>query len=80
MLDVALTESAIDTILREKLFTENSYEYRFRDPQFVEQILNQLKAANLIHSYWSNEKSNLYWELSKKGELVRNEMILIKKS
>ncbi len=80
MLDVSLTESAIDTILREKLFEGGSYGYSFRDPQFVKQILNQLKAANLLYSSWSNENSKLYWGLTKKGELVRNEMILIKES
>lgn len=80
MLDVALTESAIDAILREKLFTGDSYKYSFCDPQFVKQILNQLKAAKLLYSSWSNEKSNLFWGLTKKGELVRDEMILIKES
>lgn len=80
MLDVSLTESAIDGVLREKLFTEDSYAYSFRDPQFVKQILNQLKAANLLYSSWSDEKSRLYWGLTKKGESVRNEMILIKES
>lgn len=80
MLDVSLTESAIDTILREKLFAEDSYYYTFRDPQFVKQILSQLKAVNLLYSTWSEKKSNLYWGLTKKGEKTRNEMILIKRS
>lgn len=78
MLDVSLTESAIDTVLISKLFPEASYKYSFRDPQFVKQILNQLKAANLLCSSWSNKNSNLYWQLTKKGEFVRNEMTLIK--
>lgn len=80
MLDVSLTESAIDTILRQKLFAEDSYAYSFRDPQFIKQILNQLKAANLLYSSWSDEKSRLYWGSTKKGELVKNEMVLIKES
>lgn len=78
MLDVSLTESAINAILREKLFIEKSEVYSFRDPQFVKQILNQLKAANLLYSSWSDKKSSLYWGLTKKGELVRNEMTLKK--
>ena len=80
MLDVSLTESAIETILREKLFTEASYTYSFRDPQFVKQILSQLKATNLLYSTWSDKNSKLYWGLTNKGEIVRNEMILIKGS
>jgi len=79
MLDVSLTETAIGGVLLEKLFPEDSYKYSFRDPQFVKQILNQLKEGNLLYSSWNEERSALFWGLTKKGELVRNEMILIKK-
>ena len=80
MLDVALTESSVDKILRSKLFGENSYWYSFCDPQFVKQILYQLKAAGLLYSSWSKDKSTLFWGLTKKGVLTRDQMMLIKKS
>ena len=80
MLDVALTESSVDKILRSKLFGENSYWYSFCDPQLVKQILNQLKAAGLLYSSWSKDKSTLFWGLTKKGVLTRDQMMLIKKS
>ena len=78
MLDVSLSEKAIDTILRQQLFGENSYLYSFNDPQFVKQILNQFKEANLLYSNWSKEKATLYWGLTTKGMRVRNDMIVIK--
>lgn len=80
MLDVALTESSVDKILRSKLFGENSHWYSFCDPQFVKQLLNQLKAAGLLYSSWSKDKSTLFWGLTKKGVLTRDQMMLIKKS
>lgn len=79
MLDVVLPESGIDKILRSKLFGENFYWYSFCDPQFVKQILNQLKAAGLLQSSWSKDKSTLFWGLTKKGVLTRDQMMLIKK-
>lgn len=78
--DVGLTETGIDNILRSKLFGEDSYWYSFDDPQFVKQILNQFKAAGLLHSSWNKSKSTLFWSLSKKGVLTRDQMMLIKKS
>lgn len=80
MLDVGLTETGIDNILRSKLFGEDSYWYSFDDPQFVKQILNQFKAAGLLHSSWNKSKSTLFWSLTKKGVLTRDQMMLIKKS
>ena len=80
MLDVGLTETGIDNILRSKLFGEDSYWYSFDDPQFVKQILNQFKAAGLLHSSWNKSKSTLFWSLTKKGVLTRDQMLLIKKS
>lgn len=78
--DVGLTETGIDNILRSKLFGEDSYWYSFDDPQFVKQILNQFKAAGLLHSSWNKSKSTLFWSLTKKGVLTRDQMMLIKKS
>lgn len=58
----------------------HSYWYSFDDPQFVKQILNQFKAAGLLHSSWNKSKSTLFWSLTKKGVLTRDQMMLIKKS
>lgn len=38
------------------------------------------KALGLIYSKWSNDKSNLYWGLTTKGEIERNKMILVAKT
>lgn len=74
------TKNFLDNILRSKLFGEDSYWYSFDDPQFVKQILNQFKAAGLLHSSWNKSKSTLFWSLTKKGVLTRDQMMLIKKS
>lgn len=79
MLDVGLAEAGIDNILRIKLFGENSYWYSFNDSQFVKQILNQFKAAGLLHPSWNKSKSTLFWNLTKKGVLTRDQMMLIKR-
>ncbi len=79
MLDVSISEKSIDIILRSKLFGEESYLYSFSDPQFVKQILNQFKEARLIYSSWGNQNSTLFWGLTKKGKLVRNDMLLLKR-
>ena len=78
MMDVALTEKGIEICLLTNLFPEKSYNYSFVDTQSVKKILNQLKALNLLYSSWSEDKSNLYWGLTPKGELERNKMILVR--
>ena len=78
MLDVSITEKKIDAILLSKLFGEDSYLYSFVDPQFVKRILNQFKEAGFIYSSWSEQNSTLFWGLTKKGKLVRNDMLLLK--
>lgn len=78
MLDVSISENNIDKILCRKLFGD-SYSHSFSDPQFVKQILNQFKEAGLIYSSWDNQSSTLFWGLTKKGKLVRNDMLLLKR-
>lgn len=78
MMDVALTEKGIESCLLTNFFPEQSYSYSFVDTQLVKKILNQLKALNLLYSSWSEDKSNLYWGLTPKGELERNKMILVR--
>lgn len=77
MMDVTITEKKIDVALREALFGEDSFLYSFQDKQLVKRILNQLKALNFVYSQWSDKESNLYWGLTPKGELTRNNMILV---
>lgn len=78
MMDVALTEKGIESCLLTNFFPGKSYNYSFVDTQLVKKILNQLKALNLLYSSWSEDKSNLYWGLTPKGELERNKMILVR--
>ena len=78
MMDVALTESGIESALITNLFPKYSFNYKFTDTQLVKKILNQLKALNLLYSNWSDDKSNLFWGVTTKGELERNKMILVR--
>lgn len=77
MMDVGLTEKAIESSLITNLFPKEPHSYSFTDKQLLKIILVQLKSLGFLYSNWSNEKSNLYWGLTKKGELERNKMILM---
>ena len=77
MLDVSISEEAIEKALLNSLFG-NSMLYSFSDKQFVKKVLNQLKALNLISSHWDNDHSILYWELTTRGKKLRDENTLIK--
>ena len=78
MMDVALTESGIESALITNLFPQYPHNYKFTDTQLVKKILNQLKALNLLYSNWSDDKANLFWGVTTKGELERNKMILVR--
>ena len=69
------TKSAILSAINRQFFNGDAY---FSDHQFLKRLLNQLKALNLLYSFWSKEKSSLYWGLTTKGQKVRDDMILIR--
>jgi hypothetical protein len=75
MLDVTIAESEIFNAIKFKMFTGNTF---FADHQLVKRIMNQFKALGLVYSFWSKEKSNLYWGLTTKGQKVRDDMTLIR--
>jgi DNA-binding PadR family transcriptional regulator len=59
-------------------FCDPKYSCSFTDSQIIKKILNQLKELNLISSNWSDEKNNLFWELTPIGKKTKNDMLLIK--
>ncbi len=77
MLDVAITEQSILNSIIFNLISKNNKIY-LNDNQLIKRILNQFKSLDLITSYWSAEKSVLFWKLTKKGKKVRDDIILIK--
>lgn len=79
MLDVSISEYAVENTLNDSLFANISTSCYFSDKQFVKRVLLQLKAVGLVYSKWSKDKSNLFWGLTSKGEQVRDRLILIKK-
>lgn len=78
MLDISISESRIETVIHH--LVDSSQTVYFNDEQIIKRILNQLKELNLLNSKWSDKAKQLYWGLTKKGEKVRNEMILVKKA
>ena len=78
MLDVAISEEAVDIVLRRNFFGEESIHYTLLDGLDVKTILAQLKALGLVYSEWSKEQSALFWGLTPKGTVTRNKMILVR--
>ncbi len=77
MLDVAVAEKIIVKAIKSKLFKEDNDIY-FSDSQIVKQVLMQLSELKLIYSFWSDSKSTLFWNLTEKGEKLRNDYLLIR--
>ena len=75
MMDVMITETRIESVL--KSLINSGYSIHI-DEQIVKRIMNQLRGLNLVMSNWSEEKKILFWGLTKKGEKLRDDMILIK--
>ncbi len=76
MMDVSITENSVSDVIKKKIIGSDSF---FSDHQLVKRILNQFRALGLVNSFWSNEKSALFWGLTNKGKKVRDDMIFIKK-
>lgn len=79
MLGVAINEPAIEMAIKNHFFSSGMVIY-LDDQQFVKKVLNQFRALNLIYSQWNEESKNLFWGLTKRGNKVRDDLILIKKS
>lgn len=77
MMDVAITEEMALNAIKSHMFSSTHDKY-FKDKQLIKRLLNQFKALGLLYSSWSNEKSNLFWGLTPKGQKVRDDMILIR--
>lgn len=79
MMEVSVNEEGLSDILRKKIFQREWALCSFEDPQFVKQILNQFKALGLVMASWNPDRTTLFWELTEKGEQIRDDMLLIKK-
>lgn len=79
LMDVAMREHGIASAIKNK-FLASYFLADFDDKQFVKKILNQFKVLGLVCSYWSKDKSSLYWSLTEKGSKMRDDMTLIRKS
>lgn len=77
MLDVMITESSIERVIKNKLLP-SEYSCYFNDPQLVKKILNQLKELKLIKSRFSDNKSELFWGVTPKGAKIRSDITLYK--
>lgn len=78
MMDVSVIESVITKALEQHLPIPHRYP-TIDDGQFIKRTLNQFRAAGLLFSSWSKESKKLYWGLTAKGRLVRDDIILIRK-
>lgn len=78
MLGCSISERSINNCLIEYLFggTSASIYYSFSDSLIIKRILLQLEALGLIQSHWSTEAKALFWQLTTKGVLTRNRLIL----
>jgi len=76
MMDVMITEDVIsNAILHNVLGLSDGY---IDDHQLIKIIMNQLKALGLVYSNWNDKHSSLYWGLTTKGQMVRDDMTLIR--
>lgn len=77
MMGVSLAETSIRaTLIRH--FNLQNINLALKDHQFIKRILNQFKALSLMDSSWNSENKCLYWRLTQKGIIVRDDAILIK--
>jgi hypothetical protein len=75
MMDISITESRIYSVVKNQIFTDKIF---FTDSQLIKRIMNQFKALDLVYSFWSKEKSDLFWGLTAKGQKLRDDMNLIR--
>lgn len=80
MMDVMITETHVMRAIVRMLPMRYGTDRFISDDQFVKKILNQFKALGLVCSKWSDDKNQLYWGLTKKGEKLRNDLTLLRKN
>lgn len=76
MLDVALSEKAIISILELQLFKDIESKVVI-DRQSVKIVLNQLNALGLIETFCGGENNMFHWRLTAKGVKTRNDLTLM---
>ena len=76
MLDVALNENDIISILDSQLF-KNLESSAIIDHQSVRIVLNQLNALGFIETFYGGKNNMLYWRLTDNGVKKRNDLTLI---
>lgn len=76
MMDVRIVESKVADVIRAMI--NCSHTVYLEDKQVVKKILNQLRQLNLVQSTWDEKTKQLYWGLTKRGQKVRDDMILVK--
>ena len=80
MLNVSISEYAIEKIIRDKFCYRRLYGVGYiNDQQLIKKLLIQFRALGLITSTWVEEQKALFWELTKKGEKVRDDHVLMRK-
>lgn len=77
MMDVSVIEPVLMKALEAQLPLKGETP-KLKDRQFVKRILNQFKALDLVYSRWDDDRRNLFWGLTIKGEKERDDQILIK--
>lgn len=76
MLDVIIAESVVEDLIEN--LVDDSHSVCLDDKQIAKKVLNQLRAAGLLYSKWSDKKGILYWGLTDKGIKVRDDNTIIK--
>lgn len=79
MLNVSISETKIKEVIMHELFPNITQSKYFTDKQLIKRILNQFKALDLIVSKWNAENKTIFWGLTTKGELKRDNIILFRK-
>lgn len=79
MLNISISEKKIENVILHELFPDITQSKYISDDQLIKRILNQFKALDLIASKWSEENKALFWGLTTKGELKRDNIILFRK-
>jgi len=79
-LDVMLPEVKIQISIVKFIKTKTGHSnIDLKDSQIVKKILIQFKGLNLIKSNYSKENKLLFWGLTRKGQQIRDQAILVRK-
>jgi hypothetical protein len=73
---VSVSQLGIENAIKDYIHCD--HVIYFKEGQIINRILLQLKALKLIDSYWNENKSALFWNLTQKGTKTRDDLVLIK--